>query len=159
MSRPFDCVCGDLPRMIVVPDRRLTLGELSMLARMIVRRRTTTATLVGLFILAVSMIGPQSRAVAQTNRKRDRNAEPVTYAVVTADNVYVRAGAGDSYYPFGKVQKGYVGSLSILRNGSRTIRRDSLKTRAGWSPFEGCSFSGRVSHTVVRGKVYPHVED
>jgi dihydroorotase-like cyclic amidohydrolase len=34
-----------------------------------------------------------------------------------------------------------------------------MKTRAGWSPFEGYTLPGTVTHTVVRGKIYPRVED
>lgn len=60
---------------------------------------------------------------------------------------------------YGKVEKGFVGSLTILRHGQRTVRRTDLKTRAGWSPFEGCKFQGHVSHTVVRGKIYPQLDE
>ncbi|MBI4601679.1 MAG: amidohydrolase family protein [Planctomycetes bacterium] len=60
---------------------------------------------------------------------------------------------------YGKVEKGFVGSLTILRREPQVVRRSGLKTRAGWSPFEGQSFSGRVSHTIVRGKIYPQIED
>jgi dihydroorotase len=59
----------------------------------------------------------------------------------------------------GKIEKGCVGSLTVLETRPITVRRGSLRTRAGWSPFEGVTFPGRVSHTVVRGKVYPHVEE
>ena len=60
---------------------------------------------------------------------------------------------------YGKVEKGHVGSLTILREEPETVRRNVLRTRAGWSPFEGCTFPGRVSHTIVRGKIYPRVDD
>lgn len=56
---------------------------------------------------------------------------------------------------YGRISEGFVGSLTILRRGPATIRRSDLRTRAGWSPFEGCTFSGRVSHTIVRGRIYP----
>ncbi len=59
----------------------------------------------------------------------------------------------------GKVQEGFVGSLTILRRKPATVRRQDLKTRAGWSPFEGCRFEGHVSHTIVRGKIYPLAAD
>ena len=60
---------------------------------------------------------------------------------------------------YGKVEKGFVGSLTILKAERQTVRRGSLKTRAGWSPFEGYTFRGRVSHTVVRGKIYPQIDE
>jgi dihydroorotase-like cyclic amidohydrolase len=60
---------------------------------------------------------------------------------------------------FGKVEKGHVGSLSILRRRRQTLRRGSLKTLAGWSPFEGITFLGGVSHTIVRGRIYPQADD
>ncbi len=59
----------------------------------------------------------------------------------------------------GKIEKGFVGSLTILRKKPATVRRQSLRTRAGWSPFEGCQFEGQVSHTVVRGKIHPQIEE
>ena len=59
----------------------------------------------------------------------------------------------------GKVEKGFVGSLTVLEDRPVTVRRGSLRTRSGWSPFEGVTFRGRVSHTIVRGRVYPRVDD
>jgi dihydroorotase len=57
--------------------------------------------------------------------------------------------------PFGFLSEGAVGSLTIFDLGrSITIGRRSLKTKSGWSPFEGMTFPGRVSHTVIRGKVH-----
>ena len=47
----------------------------------------------------------------------------------------------------------------ILRKERHTVRRGHMKTRAGWSPFEGYTLPGTVTHTVVRGKIYPRVED
>ncbi len=56
---------------------------------------------------------------------------------------------------FGRVEEGYVGSLTILdMNTPYRVTRDSLKTKCGWSPFEGVTFPGSVRHTVVRGRVY-----
>ncbi len=55
----------------------------------------------------------------------------------------------------GRIEEGHVGSFTILDTTRPiTIRRSMLKTRAGWSPFEGHTFSGRVSHTIVRGRVH-----
>jgi dihydroorotase len=55
---------------------------------------------------------------------------------------------------FGRIEPGAAGSLTVLERGSFTVERSSLRTRAGWSPFEGVSFPGRVAFTVVRGKVH-----
>jgi dihydroorotase len=56
---------------------------------------------------------------------------------------------------FGLVEPGYVGSLTILDMQSPwTVRREEMKTKCGWSPFEGYTFPGRVKHTVLQGKVY-----
>lgn len=51
----------------------------------------------------------------------------------------------------GKIAEGFAGSLTVLKRGSYTVRRSDLRTRAGWSAFEGHSFGGRASHTIVRG--------
>jgi len=59
----------------------------------------------------------------------------------------------------GKIEKGFVGSLTIFRDFPWTVRRSTLRTRAGWSPFEGRTFQGRVSHTIVRGKIHPILDE
>lgn len=57
---------------------------------------------------------------------------------------------------FGVIEPGYVGSLTILDPDSPfVVRREEMKTKCGWSPFEGFTFPGRVTYTVLRGKVYP----
>jgi len=56
---------------------------------------------------------------------------------------------------FGRVEEGYLGSLTVLDlKTPYVVTRDSLKTKCGWSPFEGISFPGSVRHTIVRGRVY-----
>lgn len=55
---------------------------------------------------------------------------------------------------YGKIAVGYAGSLTILEDRAVTIRRDRLRTRAGWSAFEGRSFAAQVRHTVVRGRIH-----
>lgn len=62
---------------------------------------------------------------------------------------------GNSGKGFGRVEEGYVGSLTVLDlKRPYRVTRESLKTKCGWSPFEGVSFPGSVRHTVVRGRVY-----
>lgn len=55
----------------------------------------------------------------------------------------------------GKIAEGYQGSLTVLDMGSSTILdRSLLRTKVGWSPFEGMVFPGRVAMTMIRGKAY-----
>lgn len=54
---------------------------------------------------------------------------------------------------FGRLAPGYVGSLTVLNlRRPTTIRREDLRTRCGWSPFEGITFPGSVAAVFVRGK-------
>ena len=56
---------------------------------------------------------------------------------------------------FGKVAPGYVGSLTVLDLGTPyDVTRETLKTKCGWSPFEGVTLPGSVRYTVVKGKAY-----
>jgi dihydroorotase len=56
---------------------------------------------------------------------------------------------------FGRVEEGYVASLTVLDlKTPYNVTRGSLKTKCGWSPFEGFTFPGSVRHAVVRGRVY-----
>jgi dihydroorotase len=55
---------------------------------------------------------------------------------------------------YGKVATGYVGSLTILDMTTPwTVKREEMKTKCAWSPFEGFTFPGRVKATVLQGKV------
>jgi dihydroorotase len=56
---------------------------------------------------------------------------------------------------FGSIEPGYVGSLTMLDpKKPYLVTRESVKTKCGWSPFEGYSLPGSVRCTVVRGKSY-----
>lgn len=71
---------------------------------------------------------------------------------------------------FGRIEVGYVGSLTVVDMSSPVrISRSKLRTMCGWSPFEafdaggrfvysfpfgGITFPGSVKHAIVRGKVY-----
>ena len=54
---------------------------------------------------------------------------------------------------FGRIEPGYVASLTVL-NLARpvTVRREDLKTKCGWSPFEGVTFPGSVEAVFIEGK-------
>jgi dihydroorotase len=53
---------------------------------------------------------------------------------------------------FGRIEPGYTASLTVL-NLSRptTIERSQLKTKCGWSPFEGVTFPGSVEALFLSG--------
>jgi dihydroorotase len=54
---------------------------------------------------------------------------------------------------FGRLQPGYVGSLTVLDlKKPLLIRAEDLKTKCGWSPFEGVTFPGSVAAVFVRGQ-------
>jgi dihydroorotase len=54
---------------------------------------------------------------------------------------------------FGRLLPGYVGSLTVLNLKRPTVvRRDDLRTKCGWSPFEGVTFPGSVEAVCVRGQ-------
>jgi len=84
---------------------------------------------------------------------------PQDIARVCAFNpgVFVReflpAGFGDGY---GRVEAGYVGSLTVLdMSKPYLVTRESVKTKCGWSPFEGFVLPGSVRFSVIQGKVFP----
>jgi dihydroorotase len=53
---------------------------------------------------------------------------------------------------WGRLLPGYVGSLTVLDlKKPTTIRRQNLRTKCGWSPFEGVIFPGSVAAVFVRG--------
>jgi dihydroorotase len=54
---------------------------------------------------------------------------------------------------FGRLLPGYVSSLTVLDlKRSTTVRREDLRTRCGWSPFEGVTFPGSLAAVFVRGR-------
>jgi dihydroorotase len=60
---------------------------------------------------------------------------------------------------FGEIEEGFVGSLTVLNLAKKhTFKRDQVKSKAGWSPFENTTFPGSVAMTIVRGNVYGREE-
>ena len=56
---------------------------------------------------------------------------------------------------YGKIEEGFVGSLTILdMNKPKMITKEKLKTKCGWSPFEGVVFPGSAVMTIIKGKTY-----
>jgi dihydroorotase len=53
---------------------------------------------------------------------------------------------------FGRLLPGNVGSLTVLDLRKPTlVQREDLKTKCGWSPFEGTTFPGSVAAVFLRG--------
>ncbi len=63
------------------------------------------------------------------------------------------ANAFHSGAPFGRIEPGYSASLTVLNlDRPTTVRRHLLKTKCGWSPFEGVTFPGSVEAVFVGGR-------
>ncbi len=55
---------------------------------------------------------------------------------------------------YGKIEARYIGSLTIIDTDKPIlINKEMLKTKCGWSPFEGVTFPGSVAMTIVKGKI------
>lgn len=74
--------------------------------------------------------------------------------------------APDLASPQGKIEPGWYASLSILDLNATThvmgdvIKdRGPLKTRCGWSPFDGMTLPAKVQACVVRGNLYQFPQD
>lgn len=53
---------------------------------------------------------------------------------------------------FGRIEQGYYGSFTVLdMNTSTIVKREALKTKCSWSPFEGVTFPGHVAMTIIKG--------
>ena len=56
---------------------------------------------------------------------------------------------------YGEIKEGFFGSLTIIdMNQTKKIVKSDLKTKCGWSPFEGVVFPGNNIITIIKGKVY-----
>lgn len=61
---------------------------------------------------------------------------------------------------FGRIEPGYAASLTVLNlRRPVTIRREDLRTRCGWSPFEGLTFPGSVEALFLDGKLAPGYQE
>ncbi|MDE2312240.1 MAG: dihydroorotase [Patescibacteria group bacterium] len=55
---------------------------------------------------------------------------------------------------YGRIEPGFEGSLTVLdMQKPVTITKNMLKTKCGWSPFEGIKLPGSVTYTIIKGKV------
>jgi dihydroorotase len=56
---------------------------------------------------------------------------------------------------YGEIKEGYVGSLTVIDTHKKIlIKNEDMKTKCGWSPFEGLEFPGKKVMTIIKGKVY-----
>lgn len=55
----------------------------------------------------------------------------------------------------GRLAEGHRGHLAVLKpDDPWTVRSEDLRTKCGWSPFEGVTLPGRVALTVCGGRVF-----
>ncbi len=54
---------------------------------------------------------------------------------------------------FGKLEEGYCGSFTVLDfETPSTFKKENIKSKSGWSPFEGTEFPGSIVSVMHRGK-------
>ncbi len=57
----------------------------------------------------------------------------------------------------GFIREGYFADLVLVNtNNPWTVSRDNILYKCGWSPFEGTTFSSKISHTFVNGNLIYH---
>ncbi|MGQ0636546.1 MAG: amidohydrolase family protein [Planctomycetaceae bacterium] len=55
---------------------------------------------------------------------------------------------------FGRIEPGYMAAFTVLNLKRPTVvRREDLRTKCGWSPFEGVTFPGSVEAVFVSGRL------
>lgn len=83
---------------------------------------------------------------------REQGFTPERVAAICSANpgLFIAPFSAEKY---GRLLPGYVASLTVLHlNRPTQIIRDRLKTKCGWSPFEGVHFPGSVEAVFIRGK-------
>ena len=53
----------------------------------------------------------------------------------------------------GFIKEGYYADLVLVDESSWVVSADNILYKCGWSPFDGMSFSHRVTHTFVNGNL------
>ncbi|TGK02882.1 amidohydrolase [Leptospira langatensis] len=54
---------------------------------------------------------------------------------------------------FGKIEEGYCASFTVLDfNTPTTFKKEDIKSKSGWSPFEGFTFPGSIRSVIHLGK-------
>jgi dihydroorotase len=83
----------------------------------------------------------------------ERGFTPERIAAVCCDNPGRFVNPYLDRLKFGRIEPGYTASLTVLNLSRPTkITREHLKTKCGWSPFEGLTFPGSVESVFVRGE-------
>lgn len=83
----------------------------------------------------------------------EQNFSPERIAAVCSANPGEFVNAYTAPKKFGRIEPGYVASLTILNmQKPTTIRRETLKTKCGWSPFEGVTFPGSLEAVFLNGR-------
>ena len=89
---------------------------------------------------------------------REHNFQPQDIARVCAFlpgrfvQEFLPAGFGKGY---GYIAPGFVGSLTVLDMAKPyEVTRGSVRTKCGWSPFEGYTLPGSARYTILRGAVH-----
>lgn len=78
---------------------------------------------------------------------------PERVAAVCCENPGAFANPFVSPLKFGRLAPGWTASLTVLDlSRPTTVRREDLKTKCGWSPFEGVVFPGSVAAVFHRGR-------
>ncbi len=86
----------------------------------------------------------------------ERGFNPERIAAVCCDNPGQFVNPYTGNLKFGRIEPGYTASLTVLNLARPTkVTRESLKTKCGWSPFEGMTFPGSVEAVFVRGQRVP----
>jgi dihydroorotase len=80
---------------------------------------------------------------------KSQSVDPVTIARVASFNPAQYAGLGDR----GEVAVGRCADLTVLDLESpERVKRDDVKSKCGWSPYEGKEFPGRARWTIAKGE-------
>ncbi len=78
----------------------------------------------------------------------EKKASPETLSKVTSLNAARYLSLNDR----ARIKEGSAADLVILdKKGSTDIRNTDMKTKCGWSPFDGITFPGRISAVVRKG--------
>ena len=84
----------------------------------------------------------------------EQNFTPQRIAEVCSENPGKFVNPYTTPKKFGRLEPGYVASLTVLNlQKPTTIRRSELKTKCGWSPFEGTTFPGSVEAVFLDGEI------
>jgi dihydroorotase len=87
--------------------------------------------------------------------QRDFTPQQIAKVCSTNPGEWLNRFLGHEYgHGYGRIAPGYMGSLTLIdRCTSFDVRKENLKTKCGWSPFEGTTFPGSVEHTIIKGCV------